>query len=43
MEYHTGTVVFGDWVIVEKIGEGASGQVFKIQKTVFRFYVRFYL
>ncbi len=28
MEYHTGTVVFGDWVIVEKkIGEGASGQV----------------
>ena len=30
MEYHTGTVVFGDWVIVEKIGEGASGQVFKM-------------
>lgn len=36
MEYHTGTVVFGDWVIVEKIGEGASGQVFKIQKTIER-------
>ena len=36
MEYHAGIVVFGDWVIVEKIGEGAGGQVFKIQKTIER-------
>lgn len=34
MEYHTGTVVFGDWVIVEKIGEGASGQVLLISQFV---------
>lgn len=34
MEYQKGTIVFGDWVIVDKIGEGASGQVFKLRKTI---------
>lgn len=32
MEYTTGTAVFNDWIITEKIGQGASGQVFKIKK-----------
>lgn len=32
MEYTVGTSVFGDWTIKEKLGEGASGQVFEINK-----------
>lgn len=32
MEYTVGTRVFEDWVIIRKLGEGASGQVFEIQK-----------
>ena len=32
MEYTTGTAVFNDWIITEKIGQGASGQVYKIKK-----------
>lgn len=33
MEYQIGTVVLDDWKIVELIGEGAYGKVFKIEKT----------
>ena len=32
MEYTTGTAVFNDWIITGKIGQGASGQVYKIKK-----------
>lgn len=32
MEYKEGTKVFGNWIISDKLGEGASGQVFKIVK-----------
>lgn len=32
MEYTIGTAVFNDWIITEKIGQGASGQVYKIKK-----------
>lgn len=35
MNYDIGTVVFDNWVIVEKIGEGTYGQVYKITKTDF--------
>lgn len=34
MEYQNGTVVFGDWIIVDKLGEGSGGQVFKIRKLI---------
>lgn len=32
MEYTTGTVTFDGWKIVEELGEGSYGKVFKIQK-----------
>lgn len=32
MEYTIGASVFGDWKITKKIGEGANGKVFEVQK-----------
>lgn len=34
MEYQKGMIVFGDWIIDDKVGEGASGKVFKIRKII---------
>ena len=34
MEYTVGVNVFGDWTIIRKLGEGASGRVYEIQKEI---------
>ena len=35
MEYRIGTKVFGDWKIVNELGEGAYGKVFELEKSNF--------
>ena len=35
MEYREGIIVFNDWVITQKLGEGATGTVFEIEKMDF--------
>ena len=35
MEYREGSIVFNDWVITQKLGEGATGIVFEIEKMDF--------
>lgn len=35
MQYHIGSVVFGNWTIKRKIGEGSFGKVFEIQREDF--------
>ena len=32
MEYITGAAVFNDWIIVQEIGQGATGHVYEIKK-----------